>query len=340
MLFGIDDCLLFFGSLSCREGRGEGSDVSLELCLLLFGSTSAAASLSLIQNGSGSRKCFLLSNDFCVLFTFELSADLRLGKSILDIISLFGSLSSVKSHIEGHDLCLDSCHLCSTLVCFLLKSCSFSGFLLLLLAGKSQLLVAVSGIGIAFAFVGVENLFSCSGSVTVIYGSGVVSIKNQLVAIFIRNFGLNVNVNVNVCIDIGGRFLITVHQHVLNTADDVGRVVDQVCNNLYRGKLFRRHGDHIHLALGGDGQKANGNYAHAGSAATAKVFLSALIGFCGQIQATGSNTHRELGNRNNHHTARGNNLLTYNGVRVNNRAYLIQRIPDYFLDRRFVFHNE
>ena len=34
------------------------------------------------------------------------------------------------------------------------------------------------------------------------------------------------------------------------------------------------------------------------------------------------------------------NLLTYNGVRINNGAHLFQRIPDYFLDRRFVFHNE
>jgi hypothetical protein len=134
--------------------------------------------------------------------------------------------------------------------------------------------------------------------------------------------------------------LITVCQHVLNTANDVGGVVDKVCNNFYGGQFFRRHGDHIHLALGGDGQKANGNYAYAGSAATAKVFLSALFGFCGQIQATGGKAHRKLRNRNNYHSARGNDLLTYNRIRINNGAYLFQRITDYFLDRRFVFHNE
>ena len=157
-----------------------------------------------------------------------------------------------------------------------------------------------------------------------------------MVFVFISKLGLNVHVNVNVC----RGFLIAVHQHVLNTADDVGGVVNEVCNNLYGGKLFRRHGDHIHLTLGGDGQKADGNYADACSASTAKVFLSALSGFGGKIQATGGNAHRELGNRNNHHAARGNDLLTYNGVRINNRAHLIQRIADYFLDRRFVFHNE
>ena len=317
--FSIDDCLLLFGRSSAGEGSGKGINFVIQFCLTLLRSESTS-SLSIIQIvcRSGSRKSLLLCCDFCLLFALELSTNLSLGKSILQIFFLFGSLSGIQCHIESHNFCLESCHLFGTLVCLFLQLCSLFVSLLLFSGAHLHLLDTLLGIDIRFAFVGVQNFLCFSGSLTVKYGT-FVSIKNEmaLICICICNIGLNIDIHSHVCV--GGSFLITVHQHVLNTADDVGGVVDQVCNDLYGGKLFRRHGDHIHLALGGDGQKANGNYADTCSAATAKVFLSALISkFCGQIQTTGGNTHRKLGNRNNHHTARGNNLLTYDGVRINN----------------------
>ena len=269
-----------------------------------------------------------------MLFCLKLRIDLCFGKSILNIFSLFGSLSGIHSHREGSDLGLDLCLLCSTLVCLLLQLCSFLFSSSAILDLESELLAAKLGIGIALALVGIQNL-RCLCNNVVCDDSSVVAIENELVAILVHKLGLNI-----CCFVAKVGLLITVHQHILNTADDVGGVVDQVCDHLYGGELFRRHGDHIHLALGGDGQKANGNNAYAGSTATAKVFLSALLGFCGQIQAAGGKAHRKLGNRNNHQAAGGNDLLTYNGVRINNGANLFQRIPDYFLDRRFVFHNE
>ena len=344
LLFGFDDGLLFFGRACCCKSCVECHDLCLNLSFSFFGSESYASILTTCNDaggivcGSGSLKSLLLCHDLSLLFALDLSIDLSFGKSSLDIFFLFGSLSGIHSHLQRHNVGLNLCHLCGALVCLLLELGSFFFSLLLFLEIQLHLLATNSAFGKGFALVRIQNLLSFSHSVVGEHRShrGCVGVDDKLVFIFISKLGLNVNVNVYIC----RGFLIAVHQHVLNTADDVGGVVDQVCNDLYRGKLFRRHGDHIHLALGGDGQKANGNYADTGSAATAKVFLSALFGFCGQIQATGSNTHRELGNRNNHHTARGNDLLTYNGVRINNRAHLVQRIADYFLDRRFVFHNE
>ena len=346
---GFNDSLLFCGSGCSGKSGIERHNVSAKLSFLLIGSHSSDTIASLlICNGrshvslSGSSGCFkslLFNSNFSLFFTFKLSIDLSFGKNSLQVFLFFGSLSSFQSHVKSHNICLNSRHSCSTLVGFLLEFCSFFFFLLLFLDIKFDLLATVSGCSKLFTLISIHQLFCFCSSIVCKHGDNcsVISVINQLIFIFFSNFGLNFNIDLCICRGL----LITVHQHVLDTANDVGRVVDKVCNNLYRGKLFRRHGDHIHLTLGGDGQKANGNYANTGSTNTAKVFLSALnCNFCGQIQATCGNTHRKLGNRNNHHTARGNNLLTDNGVRINNGAYLFQRISDYFLDRRFVFHNE
>ena len=345
--FCFDNSLLFCRSACCEKGSVKCHNFGLNLSFSLFGSHSGNTSALLavndnggriVLNGSSSCESLLFKCDLGLLFALKLSVDLSLGKSSLEICSFFGSLSSIQSHIDGHDICLDSCHLCCALVCFLLQLCSFFFSLLLSFDFELHLLATNSGLGICLALVGGENLLGCHSGVVGEHRSHCnVCIGNELFLVFLGKFRLNVDIDIHTC----RRFLITVHQHVLDTADDVGRVVDKVCNDLYGGELFRRHGDHIHLALGGDGQKAYGNDANAGSTNTAKVFLSALnSNFCGQIQATCSDTHRELGNRNNHHAARGNDLLTNNSVRINNGAYLFQRIPDYFLDRRFVFHNE
>ena len=345
--FCFDNSLLFCRS-ACREkGSVKCHNFGLNLSFSLFGSHSGNTSALLavndnggriVLNGSCSCKCLLFKCDLSLLFALKLSVDLSFGESSLEIFSLLGSLSSFQCHIDGHDICLDSCHLCCALVCFLLQLCSFFFSLLLSFDVELHLLATNSGLGICFALVGGEDLLGChSGVIGEHRSHRNVCIGNELFFVLLGKFRLNVDIDIHTC----RRFLITVHQHVLDTADDVGRVVDKVCNDLYGGELFRRHGDHIHLALGGDGQKANGNDANAGSANTAKVFLSTLnSNFCGQIQATCSDTHRELGNRNNHHAARGNDLLTNNSVCINNGAHLFQRIPDYFLDRRFVFHNE
>ena len=346
LLFGLNNSLLFFGSVSSSKSSVERKDFGLNLCFSFFSGKAASGSAAYYYAGSfvyrsGSLKSLLLCNDLSLLFTLDLSIDLSFGKSGLDIFLFFGSLSGIHSKLESQDIGLNSCQLCSTLVCLLLQLGSFLVSLLLFLDVGFDLLAAISGFSKAFTFVGEEDLFGSFNSIVGDDGSHNGGIHNSVISSL---FGINdelvfvlfSKLGLNVCIL--RSFLITVHQHVLNTADDVGRVVDKVCNNLYGGKLFRRHGDHIHLALGGDGQKANGNDTYAGSTATAKVFLSSLRS--GQVQATGCNTHGELGNRNNHHTGRGNDLLTYNGVRINNRANLFQRIADYFLDRRFVFHNE
>ena len=350
-LLCFNNCLLFGRSSCCEKGSVESHNFGLNFSFSFCESHSGNALALLAVNNDGSRivlngscicKSLLFKCDLCLLFAFKLSVDLSFGKSSLDILFFCGSLSSFQCHIECHDIGLDSCHLCGALVCFLLQLGSFFFSLLLLFDFELHLSATNSGFSISLTLVGVENLLSlCNGIVSEHRSHCNVCICicfcNELLFIFLGKLGLNIDVDVCSC----RGFLITVHQHVLDTADDVGRVVDKVCNDLYGGKLFRRHGDHIHLALGGDGQKANGNDANAGSANTAKVFLSALnSNFCGQIQATRSNTHRELGNRNNHHAARGNNLLTDNRVCINNGAHLFQRIPDYFLDRRFVFHNE
>ena len=327
LLFCFDDGLLFFGRACCCKSGVERHDLSLDLCFSLFGSEGSASGLTVYNDacgivcGSGLSKSLLLGNDLCVLFALDLSIDLGLGKSSLDILFFLGSLSGIHSHLEGQNIGIDLCQLGGTLVGLLLQLCSFLVSLLLFLDIQLHLLAAGSGICKAFTLIRIENLLGCHSCVVGKHRSHSVrvGIDNELVFVFFSKLGLNVDVDVHIC----RGFLIAVHQHVLNTADDVGGVVDQVSNDLYGSELFRRHGDHIHLALGGDGQKANGNYADTGSAATAKVFLSALFGFCGQIQATGGNTHRELGNRNNHHTARGNDLLTYNGVRINDRAHLV-----------------
>ena len=349
LFFCFNNSLLFCRSACCEEGSIECHNLCLNLSFSFFGSHSGNALVCLTTNNDGSGsgsilgsricKSLLLNGDLSLLFTFDLSIDLGLGKSGLQIFLLFGGLSSIHSHLESQNVGLNSCHLCGTLVGLLLQFCSFFLSLLLFLEFKLHLLAANSGFSKCLAFIRVQNLLGCGNSVICEYRSnsrGVgVAINEELIFVFLSDFRLNVD------IDICRRFLVTVHQHVLDTADDVGGVVDKVCNNLYGGKFFRRHGDHIHLALGGDGQKANGNNTYACSANTAKVFLSALVcNFRGQIQATGCNTHGELGNRNNHQTARGNDLITNNGVRINNGAHLFQRIPDYFLDRRFVFHNE
>ena len=347
LLFGFDDSLLFFGCLCSSKSGVESKNFCLNLSFLIVGGKSRARSTAYndacgIICGSGCLKSLLLSNDFSLLFALDLSIDLRFGKSGLEILSLLGSLSSIHSHLQRKDIGLNSCHLCGTLVCLLLQLCSFLFSLLLFFDFELHLLAAGSGFSKAFTLIGEENLLGSDSRIvsdhrSYGYGIGIgvdVSTNNELVLVLFNKLGLDFSF----CICFSHSFLITVKQHVLNTANDVGGVVDKVCNNLYGREFFRRHGDHIHLAFGGDGQKANGNNANTGSTATAKVFLSALRS--GQIQATGCNTHGKLGDRNNHHAGGGNNLLTYNGVRINNVAYLIQRIADYFLDRRFVFHNE
>ena len=328
LLFGFDNRLLFFGSTcSCQSGI-ECQDLGSDLFFLFFGSKSYAFSSAnyAVISGSRSLEFLLFCNDFSLLFALDLSIDLSFCKSCLQVFFFLGSLSGIHSHLQSQNIGLNSCQFDSALVGLLLQLCSFLVSLLLFLDLCLHLLATVSGVSKAFTLVSIQNLFGSHSGIVCDHGSYNVGIDDELVVIFISKLGLNIDVHVHICL----RFLISAHQHVLNTADDVGGVVDKVCNDLYRGKLFRRHGDHIHLALGGDGQKANGNYADTCSAATAKVFLSALT--CRQIQATGCNTHGELGNRNNHHTARGNDLLTYDGVRINNRANLIQRIADYFLD--------
>ena len=347
LLFGFDNSLLFFGSFCSGKSSVESKDFCLNLRFSVCGSEGSMSFATCndacgIVCGSGCLESLLFGNDFSLLFALDLSIDLGFGKSGLEILFLFGSLSGIHSHLQRKDIGLNSCHLCGTLVCLLLQLCSFLFSLLLFLDFELHLLATGSGFSKACAFVGEENLLGSDSRIVSNHRSDcfglnyciAISTNNELILILLNKLGFDFSF----CICFSHSFLITVKQHVLNTANDVGGVVDKVCNNLYGRELFRRHGDHIHLAFGGDGQKANGNNANTGSAATAKVFLSALGS--GQIQATGCNTHGKLGDRNNHHAGGGNNLLTYNGVRINDVAYLIQRIADYFLDRRFVFHNE
>ena len=277
-LFGFDDSLFFFRAGCCEKGSVECHNFGLNLSFSLLGRHSSKALVLLATNDDGRRivlnrsgvcESLLFKRDLSLLFTFKLSIDLSLCKSRLQILFFFGSLSSIQSHLESHNFGLNFCHLCGTLVGLLLQLCSFLFSLLLVLEFELHLSAANSGFGKRLTFILIQNLFCLGNRIISEHRSHRgVGIEKELVFIFLSELGLNVDIYIR------RGLLSAVHQHVLNTADDVGRVINQVCNYLYRSKLFRRHGDHIHLTLGGDGQKANGNDTNTCSTNTAKVFLS------------------------------------------------------------------
>ena len=163
LLFGLDNSLLFLGSACGSESGIECHDLCLDLRFLFLGSESCA-SLAANNNvgrliyGSRCLKSLLLGNDLCVLFTLDLSINLSLGKSGMQIFSLLGSLSSLHSKLQCQNIGLNSCQLCRALVCLLLQLCSFLLSLLLFLDLKLHLLATVFGAGIAFTLVREQDL--------------------------------------------------------------------------------------------------------------------------------------------------------------------------------------